>query len=120
MTKRKRLPRYAAIAGLGLLFCNPAWPVDVVNQRDVGYQQSLSRLVEASQALDRALDLVRESQTGTPLANVDYRRLLGDLAAIRAELNKLIMPHERTEKYRPLIPDASYVVTPAVGEGRSK
>lgn len=113
MHNKRSLLGYAALVGIGLLAPSSASSVDVVNQRDVGYQQSVSRLVEASQSLDRALALVRESQAGTPLANVDYRRLLGDLTAIRREMELVVTHHStRSETYRPIVPDASYIVPP--------
>lgn len=102
-----------------LLMTLPAPAADVVRLRSPEYQKSLSDLHEAEQALKRTIRKVRDSGQ-SPIANVNYQRLLADLRAIEGELNKVIEPHTYADKHRVLQPDSMYFLPPELTPGAGK
>lgn len=101
------------IALVSLLACLPAPAADVVRLRNPDYQASLSNLNEADQALRRAIVKVKDSRRA-PVANIDYQRLLADLAAVEGELARALAPHDYADKHRVIKPDAMYFQAPGL------
>lgn len=96
-----------------------AHAVDVTRLHNENYQESLSNLNEADHALRQAIEKVRASSK-SPVATVDYRRLLADLQAMQATLAKVIEPHAYADKHRVLKPDSMYFLPPELTPGAAK
>ncbi len=67
----------------------------------------------------QAIENVRASSM-SPIATVDYRRLLGDLKAMQATLEKVIGPHTYADKHRVIKPDSMYFLPPELTPGVGK
>ncbi len=112
--------QYSVLAGLIVAGAmGLAHAVDVTRLNNPAYQESLSNLNEADHALRQAIEKVRSSSK-SPVANVDYRRMLADLQAMQATLVKVIEPHTYADKHRVLKPDSIYFLPPELTPGAAK
>lgn len=86
--------------------------VDIVTARDTAYQNSVSQLIEAREALRAAARLVESSRQEKPLANLEYKRLLGDLHAVDRELSDALDVHTGPAalRYQRIDPQSYYAI----------
>lgn len=89
-------------------------PVNVLDQSDPHYQESINDLAAIVQLLDKARAKVAASKKAWNFKGFDYDKLDADLAKTQQQLNMVLLPRTLRLRYQQLIPDSAYF-HPAAG-----
>jgi len=99
-------------AGILLLTVTTAAQADMVDQRDPRVEQGLYQLQNALSAIRAAEEYVLKAHKLEPVEGFNYERLGYHLKLLKEELDFLLTPQRRREKYKTLTPDSMMFTEP--------